>query len=273
MSELMRANKVTVKPVDDGFVADFSKTHKHIGTVKSTDTNWKPDDEMTKTGQRESFRAWIIQNAKDFGIAWIPQDMRPDNLKMKPKYGTDEELINDALKMVMEQFKELGEKCKYGLGWGGVDVDEIVPMTKTGKGTDLSKLNIVKGKYKNSGNWAWAVIKLTATYKFKKSEIYLPFTMNLVSGQLSKPKIGIKAFTENIHDEIINAGLATHQELEPPKEKEKKSDTSSEAKESTTEDVSKETKKTTTKKSTTKKSTESKKNTTRSRSSKNTESK
>lgn len=220
MSEMVRANKVTVKVrANKGFVADFYRTHKHIGTVQSAETEWKAEDDMSKIGQRESFRAYVISHANDYGIEWNPADMRTEENKRKPVYKTDEDLIDDVIISMAQGFMELVEKCKYGTKWGGMEVDEIVPMQKTARGVDLSQLGIEDGKYKNTGNWAWADIKCAITIKYKKSEVYIPVVAQLVSGQLKKPKITITSLTEMIHDELISANLATELELNPPKEK------------------------------------------------------
>lgn len=220
MSEMVRANKVTVKVVaDEGFVADFYRTHKHIGTIQSSETEWKAEDDMSKIGQRESFRAYVITHANDYGIEWNPADMRTEENKRKPVYKTDEDLIDDVIISMAQGFMELVEKCKYGTKWGGMEVDEIVPMQKTARGVDLSQLGIENGKYKNTGNWAWADIKCAITIKYKKSEVYIPVLAQLVSGQLKKPKITITSLTEMIHDELISANLATEFELNPPKDK------------------------------------------------------
>ena len=55
--------------------------------------------------------------------------------------------------------------------------------------------------------------------------------MNLVSGQLKKIGIGITDFNNKVRDEIIDAELATADELDPPK-KQKSKESREEVKES-----------------------------------------
>lgn len=217
MTELTRANKVTVSITDEGYVANFYKTHRHIASINSSDTDWEADKDTTKIGQRESFRAYVIANADKYGISWNPADMRRPDTVRKPVYTNDVELADDVVMIASDYLKELVGKCKYGVEWGGIEVDDIIPMTKTPRGIDLSKLGVTDGKYNNSGNWAWANIQCAITVKYNKSEIYIPITTQLVSGQLRKPKMSITTLTNIIHDEIINAKLATEDVLNPPK--------------------------------------------------------
>lgn len=218
-TELVRANKVTVKADANGrYVADFYRTHKQLTTVLQDDTDWEVPQDATKTGERESFRQYVIKNAEKFGIDWNPKDMRSKSNIRRPRYENDDQLISDAIAMVEPDIKEIIEKCRYDIEYGGIEVDDISPMEKTSKGVPLSGLGVIDGKYEKSGNWAWANINMNATIKFKDSEVYYSFITQLVSGQLKKPKLTITAFTENIRDEIVNAGLATVDELDPPKE-------------------------------------------------------
>ena len=220
-TNLMRANRVAIKAVGENFVASFYKTRKAIADIHSEDTKWKcPESATNKTSQRESFRQWVIENAATWGIDWNPADMRTDGNIRKANYTTDDELVNDAMAMLLPQMQDLASKVteKYpNIEWGGVAHDEIVPSQTTGSGRDLSTMGITDGKYK-SGNWAWATLKFTITMKYNGNEVYIPIDMQLVSGQLKKASIGIQKFTDAVKTEIIDAGLATAEELDPSKE-------------------------------------------------------
>ena len=219
MENLVRANKVTVNVVDDGsYRADFYRTHKHICAINSADTAFNPVDGMTKSGVRELFRAYVIEHAEEYGVEWNPADMRADNNIRKPSYATDEELVDDAMDMILPMMRQLTDNCKYPVEWRGIAHEDISAMDTTAKGTPLSTLGIIDGKYEKSGKWAWATIGFMVTLRFKGEEIYTPIKMELVSGQLKKPKIGITLFNETIKHEILDAGLATEDELDPPKE-------------------------------------------------------
>lgn len=216
---LMRANRVAVKANGENFVADFYRTHKAVGSIHSENTDWvAPEDATNKTAARESFRQWAIANCADWGIDWKPQDMRTQSNVRKAKYDSDQALIDDAMSMLIPEMRALVDKCKYDIEWGGVNHEEIEPATHTGTGRELSTLGIVDGKYEKSGNWAWATLKFMTTFKFKGEECYIITAMQLVSGQLKKTGMGITEFNSKVKAEIIDAGLATEAELDPPKE-------------------------------------------------------
>ena len=227
MSNLTRANKVTVNVIEDGsYKADFYRTHRHICTINSADTAFEPVNGMTKSGVRELFRAYVIEHAEEFGVEWNPTDMRASNNIRKSCYTTDEELVDDAMTMVLPMMKQLADSCRYPIEWKGIAHEDISSLDHTAKGTPLSTLGIINGKYEKTGNWAWAIIGFTTILAFKGEEIYVPVKMELVSGQLKKPKMGITLFNEAVKKEILDARLATEEELDPPKEskKSKKSD-------------------------------------------------
>lgn len=220
-NKLIRANKVTVKVDGDGFIATFYRTHTTVTTINSTDTDWVADDSCkdNKTLARESFRQWVIAHAEDWGVKWKPQDMRDSSSIRKAKYETDQDLIDDATAMLIPEMQTLTGKCKYDISWGGIQYDDITPVRTTGSGKDLSTMGIQDGKYAKSGNWAWADILFMMSFRYKKEECYLPLTMHLVSGQLKKVGVGITNFNNRVRDEILGAGLATAEELDPPKDK------------------------------------------------------
>lgn len=217
---LMRANRVAVKANGEHFIASFYRTHKIIADIHSELTDWvAPKDVTNKTTARESFRQWIINNAAIFGIDWKPQDMRAEGNIRKAKYDSDQALIDDAMSMLIPEMRALVDKCKYPIEWSGVNHEDIEPMTHTGTGRDLSTMGITDGKYKKSGNWAWATLKFIVTFKYKGEECYIITHMQLVSGQLKKTGIGITEFNSKVKTEILDAKLATEEELDPPKEK------------------------------------------------------
>lgn len=216
---LMRANRVAVKANGENFVADFYRTHKAIASMHSENTEWNPPQDATnKSAARESFRQYAISHAEDVNVDWKPQDMRTEGNIRKQRYTSDQELINDATSMIMPEMRALVDKCKYGIEWGGVQYEDIVPLTQTGTGRDLSTMGIIDGKYEKSGNWAWAEVVFMTVFKYKGEECYIKTVMQLVSGQLKKTGIGITEFNNRVKAEIIDAGLATAEELDPPKE-------------------------------------------------------
>lgn len=222
---MTRANRVAIKTNGEGFVATFYRTHTIVADIHSENTEWKAPADGNKALVREDFRKWITENASVFEIEYDPADRRLDGNVRKANYTTDDELVSDAMAMLLPQMQDLAGKVteKYSnIEWGGVAHDEIVPSQTTGSGRDLSTMGITDGKYNKSGNWAWATLKFTTTMKYNGNEVYIPTDMQLVSGQLKKANIGIQKFTDAVKAEVIDAGLATADELDPPKEKKSK---------------------------------------------------
>lgn len=225
MTDNMRANRVAIKANSENFIATFYRTHTIVADIHSENTEWKAPADGNKALIREDFRKWITENAGVFNIEYDPTDRRADGNVRKANYTTDNELVNDAMAMLLPQMQDLAGKVteKYpNIEWGGVAHDEIVPSQTTGSGRDLSTMGITDGKYNKSGNWAWAVLKFTVTMKYSGNEVYIPTEMQLVSGQLKKADMGIQKFTDAVKAEIIAAGLATAEEIDPPKEKKSK---------------------------------------------------
>ena len=107
----------------------------------------------------------------------------------------------------MEKKKILHLLCTTTFSGGTLTADTITPVTHSAKGTDLSKLGILDGKYEKSGNWAWADIEMTLTLTKDGQEVYFLTTCQLVSGQLKKPHLTKTAFTESVRESLKEVGL------------------------------------------------------------------
>lgn len=208
--KLQRANRVTINAGEDGYRADFYRTHKKLTTILSQETGWEMNAEMNKSAQREDFRQYVISHAEVFGIEWKPQDLRTDANKRYAKYETDEMLIEDTISMLRADIESLVAKTPYDISLQGIEVDEITPVTHSAKGTDLTKLGVIDGKYEKSGNWAWAELAINVTM-MANEEIYYSTKCQLVSGQLKKPHITQTAFNDSIKASLIEIGQITEE--------------------------------------------------------------
>ena len=211
--KLQRANRVTINTEGEGYKADFYRTHKKLTTILSQETGWEMNAEMNKSAQREDFRQYVISHAEVFGIEWKPQDLRTDANKRCAKYETDEMLIEDTISMLRADIESLIAKTPYEVSLQGIEVDEIVPVTHSAKGTDLAKLGVIDGKYEKSGNWAWAELAINVTM-MASEEIYYATKCQLVSGQLKKPHITQTAFNDSIKASLIEIGQITEEAKE-----------------------------------------------------------
>lgn len=205
--KLERANRIAVQSTTTGFKADFYRTHKHLATLWSEETTWQADESANKSAQREDFRRYAIDHADAVGILWNPADLRSAENKRIPKYENDGMLIEDSISLLWDDLWNLTRDCGLGVEFGGLTADTITPVTHSAKGTDLSKLGILDGKYEKSGNWAWADVEMTLTLTKDGQEVYFLTTCQLVSGQLKKPHLTKTAFTESVRESLKEIGL------------------------------------------------------------------
>lgn len=206
-NEMVRANRIAVQTTEVGYKADFYRTHKKLATMLSEESGWEADESMNKSAQREDFRRFAIDHAGDIGILWQPQDLRSEENKRIPKYESDEILMADAVTMLSGDIYEMVAKCPYGVSYIMLEAEAITPVTHSAKGTDLTKLGVLEGKYERSGNWAWADVEMLLTLTKDGQEIYYTTKVQLVSGQLKKPHITQTSFNEAIKTSLQEAGL------------------------------------------------------------------
>ena len=216
---MTRANRVAVQSIEGIYRADFYRTHKKVATMMSNEAGWEADESMNKSAQREDFRKFAIEHAGDIGIEWNPSDMRSASNVRMPKYTDDATLKVDAEMMLTGDILQLINKCPHGITYTGHEVDCITPVMVSAKGTDLSKLGILDGKYEKSGNWAWADMEVLVTMTKDGQTIYYTTTMQLVSGQLKKPHITQTSFNESIKESLKEVGLWVEESKEDKKSK------------------------------------------------------
>jgi hypothetical protein len=241
MTELTRANRIAVSVVGEGYKADFYRTHKKLATILSGESGWEADETMNKSAQREDFRRFAIEHSAEVGIDWQPQDLRAEGNKRIAKYENDELLMADAKNMLEMDMLTLVAKCPYGISFLSLEAETIVAVDKSAKGTDLSKLGVIEGKYERSGNWAWADVEMVLTITKDGQDIYYTTKCQLVSGQLKKPHITQTSFNESIKESLKEVGIVVEESKEEVVEP--VTDTNEEVQEVQTEDKPKKTRK------------------------------
>lgn len=187
-TNLIRANTLTVSIQGKEFVAHYYRTHKHLADLPQHSTTWTPTSDNGNI-QREEYRQFAIAHAHELGLYYQPEDQRTaDNLR-KASYATDADLTEDAITMIYPDIADMLAQTKLPVSLAHVSVDAIVPRTTTPKGTALSTMGILDGKYERSQKWAWADLQMCATIATQDATkpVYATFQMALVSGQLKKP--------------------------------------------------------------------------------------
>lgn len=254
---LIRANKLTVKTLSDGTLqADFYRTHKHLTSTTPADIGFTIDTKANKTMVREMFRQWCAEHSAMVGIDYDPINRQTIENTRLAKYATEEEVLNDATNMVARDVDRFIEKLpdllKVHVKDSKLTMDSLTPKTTTAKGTLLSQMGIEDGKYLSNGNWAWADIEGTVTLTTTKGEeVYIPLSLELVSGQLKKFRMTQTQFNDAVKANMQELGL----DVEPEKKAKAKAEKSAKAETSAAEDTTKSKSKKTRKSSSSKKAT------------------
>ena len=220
-----RANKLTVKTLDDGVMqADFYRTHKHIATIRSNETGFTPDENTeTKTAIREEFRKFMVDHAADIGVHYDPTDRRTESNVRKAVYKSAEDVMDDAIAMVTSDIEQFIAKMPHAdkVATWSISVDSITPKTQTSKGASLALMGIEDGKYVSNGNLAWFDIDATVTIVTTtdgihpdETEIYQPIKMELVSGQLKKFRMTQTQWNTETTNSLTEAGIIKNKEGE-----------------------------------------------------------
>ena len=184
---MKRANRVVVNRTEDGnWRADFYKTHKIVGTCNSKGTTWVSTG-LTQTADRESFRAWAIENADKYGVRWQPELQQQAWDRKYDKYENNAQVERDASELMWWTVSTLAEKCKYKAVLKQITLDSIIPMYKTPTGKPT--LYCTDGKYDKNGNWAWADLQMDVQITINDTPINIIYPMQIVSGQIKKIKL------------------------------------------------------------------------------------
>jgi hypothetical protein len=197
---MARANRVVVRTENNGYVAEFFKTHKSIAVVEQSETSWVADKTHNSTQARESFRTWVQNHADEFGVDWMPELQAQAWERKYWKYETDEQVEEDARTLMKWTIHQLAVATGYDVEVLEVKLDAIVP--------NESPLTYVEhGRYTKNGNWAVATVNLAVEIRWgdEVEEIIYPIEMR--SGQLTKIKMNKEEFKAMVA-EVFDAHLA-----------------------------------------------------------------
>lgn len=176
---MTRANRIAVVAVENGLVAKFFRTHAEVRTIYSWETGWKPDEKANSTANRESFRQWACDNAELYDVQWDATKAKQAWDRKHQKYETDEQVAEDATTLL--EMALTGVANKMGYSWT-ITYDGIWAKKNT---PDY----VIDGKYEKNGCWAWADIAMTVKFIKDDCGTEIPMDMEMVSGQIKKPKV------------------------------------------------------------------------------------
>lgn len=197
---MMRANRVTVNTVGNGFTATFYRTHKVLTVVASNETEWKAQEGANATTNRESYRTWVCDHADLYGILWNPAQQKQAWERKYNTYLTDEQVAEDALTLVEDAISRLADKSRYDMEIVSMDVSAV-----TAKESPLSYVE--DGRYTKSGAWCVADIEVTIMVNIGGNEMEMLYNMEMKSGQICKPKTTIAEWNEMVARELDLQGI------------------------------------------------------------------
>lgn len=176
---MTRANRITVVAVENGLVAKFFRTHAEVRTIYSWETGWKPDEEANSTANRESFRQWACDNAGLYDVQWDATKAKQAWDRKHQKYETDEQVAEDATTLLEMALTGVADKMGYSwtIAYDGIWAKKNTPDY------------VIDGKYEKNGYWAWADIAMTVKFIKDDCGTEISIDMEMVSGQIKKPKI------------------------------------------------------------------------------------
>ena len=200
MTTMQRANRVTVQAQADGYVATFYRTHKVLAKVVSRETSWQADSKANSTAQREAFRQWCTDHSAEYGVDRNPEQQTQAWARKYNRYMTDEQVYEDAITLVEERLYELAEKCRHDMEIVSINGGAVTPK-------DSTLPYVEDGRYSKDNAWCVADIELTLQIHIYGTDMEMPFTMEMKSGQICKPKTTIAQWTEQVSREMDMQGI------------------------------------------------------------------
>ena len=196
----MRANRISVQSMENGYKGTFYRTHKVLATVESANTEWKPNADANSTQNREAYRTWLIENASAYDIEWNPEKQTQAWERKYSVYDTDDKVSEDAITLVSGALYRLADKSRYDMEICGIEVSGIEPVEST--------LSYVKnGKYEKNEAWCMADIEISISAKVSGQELDMVYHMAMKSGQICKPKTTIAEWNEMVAKEMELCGI------------------------------------------------------------------
>ena len=202
---MIRANRVTVQTIENGYKATFYRTHKLLATINSMDTAWQADANANSTTNRESYRAWICEHSAEWDIEWNPSKQTQAWDRKYNTYMTDEQVAEDTITLITPALDRLAEKCKYDMEIAGLEVTAVYPV-------DTNLTYVKDGRYTKSGAWCAANIEVSVTVDIAGQTMDMIYMASMKSGQICKPKTTIADWNELVGKELELNGITIEQE-------------------------------------------------------------
>lgn len=190
-----RANRITVETTEQGYIAHFYRTHKHLADIEIPTENAEHSNTL-----RESARATAIERCAEIGIEWKPELQAQAWERKHNTYMTEEEIAEDTLTLVTPAIVRLITKGKYDTELVDIEVATITP-----KKSNLTYIE--NGRYVKNGAWCCADIEILVKTRFLGEDMEIRYNAELKSGQICKPKTTILEWNLMVLNEMMLNGI------------------------------------------------------------------
>jgi hypothetical protein len=190
-----RANRITIVVEDGNYIGRYYRTHKLLATVNSTDTTWKPNADAKITANKDEFFKWLVANAHKYNLHYDATQATQAWDRQHKVYMTDADVQDDISNLMAITMVQLANKCKFDIKITSIIVESVTPAH-----CDLSYVEF--GRYIKSGAWCNAHVDISIGIEYNGQAMAIPYTMQIKSGQICKPKLTITEFNGLVAEEF-----------------------------------------------------------------------
>ena len=190
-----RANRITIVVEDGNYIGRYYRTHKLLATINSNDTTWKPNTEAKVTANKDEFFKWLVANAHKYNLYYDATQATQAWDRQHKVYMTDADVQDDVSNLMAITMAQLANKCKFDIKVTSIIVESVTPAH-----CDLSYVEF--GRYIKSGAWCNAHVDISIGIEYNGQALAIPYTMQIKSGQICKPKLTITEFNSLVAEEF-----------------------------------------------------------------------
>ena len=190
-----RANRITIVVEDGNYIGRYYRTHKLLATINSNDTTWKPNVDAKITANKDEFFKWLVDNAYKYNLYYDATQATQAWDRQHKVYMTDADVQDDVVRLMALTMVQLANKCKFDIKVTSIIVESVTPAH-----CDLSYVEF--GRYIKSGAWCNAHVDISIGIEYNGQAMAIPYTMQIKSGQICKPKLTITEFNGLVAEEF-----------------------------------------------------------------------
>lgn len=191
MENMVRANKVTAFWDGNGVAnAIFYRTHNKVATVKSDECGFQfpestEEHEVTAREKLAAFKAFVQENAAQFGVVYDPVDRRPDDQKIPVL--TAENVVEYAKKVLESTMEKILGQLQSGYIAKAISRGLLPESAAVAYGVGDGTANINESYAK--GGIKYATVTFPVAFAVNGAQKDTTCDVEVVSGQLKKPRM------------------------------------------------------------------------------------